>query len=317
MDINALRKSRSTDYSAVTSAMNKIANPQQGRQEDKRFWQLEGDEAGNGSAVIRFLHVSQDIKPDADELPWVSLFSYGFKGPTGKWYIENSRTTLGEKDPVSEANNVLWETGTKENQDIVRNRRRRLSYISNILVINDPKHPENNGKVFLFRYGKKIFDKIMDKANPDPAFNEKPVHVYDIWNGADFKLRMRKVEGFTNWDKSEFVEPSELAGGDEQKILEIINSMYKLSEFVAPDQFKSYDELKRRLDVVLGIVEDSGSAPARPQPSKPAATVEDDDIPFVPDPEPAKSQEAPSPASAELGDDDMAFFQQIAESSNK
>lgn len=319
MDIQSLRKSRNTDYSKVADAMSKIANPQSGNnnQEDSRFWRLEGDEAGNGSAVIRFLHVPQDIKQDADELPWVRIFSHGFKGPTGKWYIENSRTTLGEKDPVTEANNVLWDTGTKENQDLVRERKRRLGYISNILVINDPKHPENNGKVFLFRYGKKIFDKIMDKANPDPAFvDEKPIHVYDIWEGADFKFKMRKVEGYANYDKSEFAEPSELCGGDEQKILEVVNSMHKLAEFVAPNQFKSYDELKRRLDVVLGLIEDTSSRQAKP------AAAADDDIPFTPDPVETKVKEEPAkavtskPASTDDDDDDIAFFRKMAEDSN-
>ena len=198
MDIQALRAMRKNDFGSISTAFEKIANPSTESKgyADDRFWKLEGDKAGNGTATIRFLP-----RVEGDELPWVRIFSHGFQGPTGKWYIENSLTTLGEQDPVSELNSQLWNSGVEANKKIAQNQKRRLSYIANVLVISDPKHPENEGKVVLFKFGKKIFDKIMDKARPTFE-DEKPVNVFDFWEGANFKLRMRKKDGFTNYDES-------------------------------------------------------------------------------------------------------------------
>ena len=240
IDIATLRKSRSTDFSKITSELDKIANPQSGSRSDDRFWKLEGDKAGNGTATIRFL---PRIDGDEYELPWVKVFSHGFQGPTGKWYIENSLTTIGKDDPVGELNTSLWNSGTEANKEIARKQKRQLSYYANILVVSDPKHPENEGQVFIYRFGKKIFDKIMDKAKPTFE-DESPVNVFDLWEGANFKLRMRKVAGYSNYDESVFADPTSITE-DETKLLNIINKRHDLQEFLSPSSFKSYDELKR------------------------------------------------------------------------
>jgi hypothetical protein len=198
MDINTLRKMRGTNFAKISGEFEKIANPQSESKsyQDDRLWKLEADKAGNGTATIRFLP-----NPNGDDLPWVRVFNHGFQGPTGKWYIENSLSTIGEADPVGELNSRLWNSGNESDKDIARKQKRKLTYIANILIISDPKHPENEGQVRLFRFGKKIFDKIMDKARPTFE-DETPVNVFDLWEGADFKLRQRKVEGYANYDQS-------------------------------------------------------------------------------------------------------------------
>jgi hypothetical protein len=244
MDINTLRKMRNSDFGKISSEFEKIANPDTKSYQDNRFWKLEPDKAGNGSATIRFLP-----RAEGDELPWVKFFSHGFQGPTGKWYIENSLTTIGENDPVGELNSRLWNTGNEADKETARKQKRKLSYVANVLVVSDPKHPENEGKVFLFKFGKKIFDKIMDKARPTFE-DETPVNVFDLWEGADFKLRMRKVDGYPNYDQSTFLEPSVITE-DEEKLLSIVNSQHKLSEFLDRKNFKTYEELSRKLASVL------------------------------------------------------------------
>jgi len=244
MDINTLRKMRNSDFGKISSEFEKISNPDTKSYQDNRFWKLEPDKAGNGSATIRFLP-----RTEGDELPWVKLFSHGFQGPTGKWYIENSLTTIGENDPVGELNSRLWNTGNESDKETARKQKRKLSYVANVLVVSDPKHPENEGKVFLFKFGKKIFDKIMDKARPTFE-DETPVNVFDLWEGADFKLRMRKVDGYPNYDQSTFLEPAAIAE-DEEKLLSIVNSQHKLSEFLDRKNFKTYEELSRKLASVL------------------------------------------------------------------
>ena len=246
MDINTLRAMRTNDFSKISSAFESDTNGGKSY-EDNRFWKLERDKAGNANAVIRFLP-----RVEGDELPWVKVFSHGFKGPTGKWYIENSLTTVGKQDPVGELNTTLWNSGSDANKEIARSQKRRLTYISNILVVSDPTHPENNGKVMLFKYGKKIFDMIMNKAQPTFE-DEKPVNVFDLWEGANFKIRMRTVETFPNYDQSVFAEQTPVAPTDEA-ILAVVNQQVKLSEFIDPNnskQFKSYEELKAKLDSVL------------------------------------------------------------------
>ena len=246
MDINTLRKMRNQDFGKISSEFEKIANPQSDSKSyiDDRFWKLDPDKAGNATATIRFLP-----RVEGDELPWIKIFNHGFQGPTGKWYIENSLSTLGENDPVGELNSRLWNSGNESDKDIARKQKRKLSYNANVLIISDPKHPENEGKVKLYRFGKKIFDKIMDKARPTFE-DETPVNVFDLWEGADFKLRQRKVEGYPNYDQSVFNASTPICE-DEQRILEIVNSQYKLSEFHERKNFKTYEELARKLALVL------------------------------------------------------------------
>ena len=302
MDIQALRAMRKNDFGSISNAFEKIANPSTESKgyADDRFWKLEGDKAGNGTATIRFLP-----KTDADELPWVRVFSHGFQGPTGKWYIENSLTTLGEQDPVSELNTTLWNSGVEANKKIAQNQKRRLSYIANILVVSDPKHPENEGKVFLFKFGKKIFDKIMDKARPTFE-DEKPVNVFDFDQGANFKLRMRKKDGFVNYDESAFNDPTPI--GDDDEILRVLNSRYELKEFLDRKNFKSYADLKKKLDEVL-----SGNGFA----GKSAAEMTKDEPASYEAPEPAKAApaftpKASKPAPMDDDDDVMSYFEKIA-----
>ena len=211
---------------------------------DERLWKPELDKSGTGQAVIRFLPAK-----DGEELPWVKVWKHAFQGPTGKWFIENSLTTLNQKDPVSEHNSQLWNSGLESDKEIARKQKRKLEYYSNIYVVNDSKHPENNGKVFLFRYGKKIFDKIMAAMQPEFE-DEKPINPFDFWEGANFKLKIRKVDGYWNYDKSEFDKTSALFSED-AKIEEVWKTAYPLAEFSASTNFKSYEELKTRLDAVL------------------------------------------------------------------
>jgi hypothetical protein len=301
MDIQTLRKMRSSDFGAISNAFEKVANPQTESKSyaDDRFWRLEGDKAGNGTATIRFLP-----RVEGDELPWVKIFSHGFQGPTGKWYIENSLTTLGENDPVGELNTTLWNTGSEANKEIARKQKRKLSFIANILVVSDPKHPENEGKVFLFKFGKKIFDKIMDKARPTFE-DEKPVNVFDFWEGANFKLRMRKKDGYANYDESVFSEPAPI--GDDETIVNVAQGQYKLAEFLDRKNFKSYDELKKKLNDVL-----SGDSFA----GKSAAQMgEEDDAPRSAPAPSFKSKPAPAPKASNNDDDEdvMSYFQKIAQ----
>ena len=215
---------------------------------DERLWKPELDTSGNGYAVIRFLPAIE-----GEDLPWAKLFSHAFQGPTGQWYIENSRTTLGRgdigKDPASEYNSSLWNSGVETDKEIARKQKRKLSYYSNIYVVSDSKNPHNEGKVFLFRYGKKIFDKLMAAMQPEFE-DESPINPFDFWKGANFKLKIRKVDGFWNYDKSEFEAPSPILD-DDSAIERIWKEQYSLADFTAPSNFKSYEELKTRLDAVL------------------------------------------------------------------
>lgn len=258
------------------------------RAEDTRFWKLERDKSGNGSAVIRFLPTPA-VDGD-DGLPWVRIFNHGFKGPTGKWYIENSLTTLNQKDPVSEYNSQLWNSTSDDSSSArkqAREQKRRLTYISNILVVSDPKHPENEGKVFLFKYGKKIFDKITLLMNPEFE-GDKPVNPFDLWKGANLKLRMRTVDGYPNYDQSVFESPAAIDGTDAE-LEKIWKSEYSLKEFLEPKNFKSYDELKKKLSDVLGEISTStvNTTPtptqtkkAAPAPKKAIVADEDETPPF-------------------------------------
>ena len=248
MSLSDLKKSNS-NFDFLQKELEKIANPEKEKtsyQEDTRYWRAAVDKAGNGYAVVRFLPAIE-----GEELPWVRVFSHGFQGPSGRWYIENSLTTLGKSDPVSDANNELWNSGSEANKELARKRKRRLNYISNILVVKDPANPENEGKTFLFKYGKKIFDKINDVMFPAFA-DEQAINPFDFWKGANFKLKIRKVEGFTNYDKSEFEGITELFEGDDDKIEAVWKAEQALQQFVDPSNFKPYEELKKKFDEIIG-----------------------------------------------------------------
>ena len=212
---------------------------------DDRFWRPELDKSSNGYAVIRFLPAFGD-----EDLPFVKLYSHAFQGPGG-WFIENCPTTIGGKCPLCETNNKLWQSGLDSDKDIARTRKRKMQYISNILVVSDPANPQNEGKNFLYKYGKKIFDKINEAMSPEFE-DEEAINPFDFWKGADFKLKVRKVAGYINYDKSEFDSPDALFDGQDSVLEDLWKKQYSLQAFVAADQFKSYDELKARLDAVLG-----------------------------------------------------------------
>jgi hypothetical protein len=211
---------------------------------DERLWKPEMDKTGNGYAVIRFLPA-----PEGEDLPWVKMYSHGFQGPGG-WYIENSLTTIGQKDPVSEYNRGLWNSGNEKDKETVRKQKRKLSYYSNIYVVKDPANPANEGKVFLFKYGAKIFDKVMAAMQPEFE-DEEPINPFDFWQGANFKLKLRKVDGYWNYDKSEFDRQAPLLE-DDDALEGIWKKQYSLQSLVAPSEFKTFEELQKRLDYVLG-----------------------------------------------------------------
>ena len=243
MSLDNIRKNNSLDK--LLGAVTKENQPQEKKSyTDERLWKPELDKSGNGYAVLRFLPAVH-----GEELPWAKVYSHAFQGPTGQWYIENSLTTVGQKDPVSEYNTALWNTGAESDKEIARKQKRKLQYYSNVYVVTDPKHPENEGKVFLFRYGKKIYDKLLAAMQPEFQ-DETPVNPFDPFTGANFKLKIRKVAGFWNYDTSDFESSSKLFE-DEAKIEAVCQKAYPLKEFTAADNFKSYDELKTRLDIVL------------------------------------------------------------------
>lgn len=264
---------------------------------DDRIWKPTRDKAGNGYAVIRFLPAK-----DGEDLPWVRYWDHGFKGPTGQWYIERSLTSVDQPDPVSEMNSILWNSGSDEDKALARERKRRLHYVSNILVVSDPANPENEGKVFLYQFGKKIFDKIMDVMQPQ-FDDETPVNPYDFWEGADFKIKIRKVEGWVNYDKSEFAAPSALFGGDDDRIEEVYNKLYALSEFTDPNSsgYKSYDELKAKLNRVLGV--DAGVVASAPA----SAPVVEETVSA-----PTEEYVAPAVEAEDDDDDTLSYFAKLA-----
>ena len=243
MSFSAMKKSNFQDLLSKAENLNK-SETKSGP--DERLWKPEVDKAGNGYAVIRFLPA-----PDGEDLPWAQVWSHAFQGPGG-WYIENSLTTLGKKDPVSDLNRELWNAGAEGSpqRDQARKQKRKLNYYSNIYVVKDSANPANEGRVFLYRYGKKIFDKIMESMQP--AFeDESPVNPFDFWKGADFKLKITRVAGFWNYDKSEFAEPSTLGGFNDKELEALWNEEHSLAAFTADDQFKSYEDLKFRLESTL------------------------------------------------------------------
>ncbi len=244
MSFASLKKSSYTDLLSKAESLNKT----EVRGADERIWKPEVDKAGNGYAVIRFLPA-----PDGEDLPWAQVWSHAFQGPGG-WYIENSLTTLGKKDPVSDLNRTLWNSGNDADKETARKQKRKLSYYSNIYVVQDPANPENEGRVFLYKFGKKIFDKLTEAMQPAFA-DETPINPFDFWKGADFKVKIRKVEGYWNYDKSEFAEPSTLKGFDDSELELIWKQQYSLTDFTAPDKFKTFEELETRLQTVLSATQ--------------------------------------------------------------
>jgi len=242
-----LKKNRMSNLENLSKQVEKLA--EKPSYEDDRIWKCERDKSGNGYAVIRFLPASND-----EDMPWVQMWSHGFKGPGG-WYIENSLTTLGKEDPVSKANTALWNSGIESDKNIARDRKRKLSYYSNILVLEDSANAENEGKVFLFRYGKKIFEKITSVMNPEFK-DETPLNPFDFWEGANFKIKIRQVDGYANYDKSEFAGQSKLFDGDDAKCEAIWKQQHSLQDLVSPDKFKSYQELEARFNTVIGSSSD-------------------------------------------------------------
>jgi hypothetical protein len=264
-----------------------------GSKDDTRFWQPTVDKSGNGMATIRFLP-APGIDGE-DGLPWVRKFDHGFQG-AGGWFIDNCLTTLGEKCPVCEHNSTLWNSGVEANKEIVRKQKRRLSYVANIYVVSDPAHPENDGTVRLFKFGKKIFDKITEAMNPEFA-DETPLNPFDLWDGANFKLKIRNVEGYRNYDKSEFAGISALFD-DDSKLEKIYSEEHSLKEFIDKKNFKPYEQLKARLDKVLGFEGDI----------VPATRAEDVELPTPV----ARSVKPTAPVAAST-DDDLDYFKSLAE----
>ena len=293
MSLDTLKRSNSLDK--LLNAVRVENAPQEKKSYvDNRLWKPELDQSGNGYAVIRFLP-----SPEGEDLPWAKLWNHAFQGPTGQWYIENSLTTIGQKDPVSEYNSKLWNSGVESDKEIARKQKRKLQYFSNILVVSDPKHPENEGKVCLFRYGKKIFDKLMEAMQP--AFeDESPINPFDFWEGADFKLKIRKVDGFWNYDKSEFSKPSPISD-DESKIESIWKSQYSLAEKLdVNNNFKTYDELSARFHAVISGTTTVGNV-----------SEEMDDEPVATPVVDTKPVESPV-TSQEEEDDTMDYFSKLA-----
>ena len=277
---------------------------------DDKYWKLECDKAQNGYAVIRFLPA-----PDGEDMPFVKLYSHAFQA-RGGWFIENSRTTLGEKDPVSEFNSELWNNGTDAGKEQARKQKRKLTYIANIMVIKDPANPQNEGGVFLYKFGKKIFDKVMSVMQPEFE-DEEAINPFDLWEGANFNLKAKNVAGYRNYDSSSFGKVTPLLGGDDEALEALWKKEESLSALVAPDQFKPYDVLKKRLDTVLGLAQSSRPAPqedteednieeqirsAKPAFKKEAASFAEPELPAV---------EAPAASSDE--DDALSWFQNLAD----
>tara|TARA_R110000782_G_scaffold170252_4_gene262022 strand:+ start:3761 stop:4663 length:903 start_codon:yes stop_codon:yes gene_type:complete len=298
MSLAQMKKSNSLDQ-LLGAAQSENQTQEKKSYKDERLWKPELDKTGNGYAVLRFLPAVE-----GENMPWAKLWNHAFQGPTGQWYIENSLTTLGNNDPVSEMNSAYWNSGVESDKEIARRQKRKLQYYSNIYVVSDSKHPENEGKVFLFRYGKKIFDKLMESMQP--AFeDETPVNPFDFWQGANFKLKIRKVDGYWNYDKSEFEASSALFDNDDD-IEEVWKKQYSLDDFTAPTNFKSYDELKTRLNMVLAGTTTVGNVTALMEDEPISATVTLD----------TKEEPTPTVTSKATTDDDedtIDYFQKLAE----
>ena len=293
MSLSALKKQNSLNK--LLSAAESESKPQDKKSYvDERLWKPQLDKTGNGYAVIRFLPAV-----DGENMPWAKLWNHAFQGPTGQWYIENSLTTIGQKDPVSELNTRYWNSGVESDKEIARRQKRKLQYFSNIYVVSDSKNPDNEGKVFLYRFGKKVFDKIMEAMQP--AFDDEvAINPFDFWKGANFKLKIRKVDGYWNYDKSEFDSTTSVLVDNDDALEEVWKKQYSLKEFSASTNFKSYDELKTRLDTVLA-----------------GTTVVGNVVDTEPETLTIDTKEEPAPKVSVTDDDDeedtMSYFEKLAE----
>jgi hypothetical protein len=299
-----LKKNRKAAFESLSNDLEKLSKGNE-RTKDETFWSPTVDKAGNGYAVIRFLPA-----PSGETSPYVRYWDHGFQGPTGKWYIENSLTSIGQEDPVAQFNGKLWNVSQDDNspeRKQARKQKRRLHFVSNILVVEDAANPDNVGKVFKYKYGKKIFNKLNEKMNPEFQ-DEVAMNPFDLWEGANFKLKIRQVEGYRNYDKSEFSEPSAISD-DDDRLEEIWKQCHSLQAILAPDNYKSYDELKRKLDQVLGL--GAEATPAHRRAEAQARTAEDeDDLPFDVG---TTAPEASAPFdTAEDADDSLSYFQSLA-----
>lgn len=289
-----LKRSSGSSLEKLSKAVESM-NSSNYNSDDDKYWKCELDKSSNGYAVIRFLP-----SPSADEgdgLPWVKYYDHGFQGPGG-WYIEKSLTSINEKDPLSEYNSELWATGIEANKEIARKQKRRLHYVSNIYIIKDPKNPENEGQVKLFRYGKKIFEKITQAMNPQFE-DDTPIDPFDFWKGANFKLKIRKVDGYQNYDLSEF-DSSAALFDDDDKMEAIWKKEYSLKEILDKKNFKTYDELKTRLDRVLGVTSPTVSRSNTFEAVK-AQRIEN------------KEKEIESAFVSDESDDDLDYFSKLLE----
>src|SRR5210317_334739 len=304
MDFDTLKQS-SSNFDKLTKAIeanlgseNKEQN--KNKYQDDRFWKPEMDKTGNGYAVIRFLPA-----PNGEDMPWQRVWSHAFQDKGG-WYIENSLTTLNQKDPVSEENTRLWNTGLDSDKEIARKRKRKLSYYANIFVVSDPKRPENEGKVFLYKFGKKIFDKITEAMQP--AFeDETPINPFDFWKGANFKLKLRKVDGYWNYDKSEFESVSQIKESDDQ-IKAIWEKQHSLKQFVDPSNFKTYDELKEKLNRVITGSQSTVTADQVDLPPTAAPSVKSEDVSAM-----STTMNLPDSELDNDDDDTLSYFSKLAD----
>jgi len=298
MSFAQMKKQRGEKLQSLLNETQKINQPTRGQGDDDRFWRPELDKSGNGSAVIRFLP-----SPEGEDLPWARTWNHGFQGPGG-WYIENSLTTLGQKDPVSEHNSQLWNSGIEANKETARKQKRRLTYIANVYIVKDPTNPQNEGQIRLYKFGKKIWDKINDKMNPEFE-DETPVNPFDFWEGANFKVKIRKVDGFSNYDKSEFTAPAPLLEDDDQ-MEAVWKKQNSLAEFTDPKNFKTYEELKEKMDRVLGLVSST--------PTQTFTNTVDVSTPPFDGGQPMKKQEEAVTATAESeSSDEYSYFAKLAE----
>jgi hypothetical protein len=301
----SMKKNAQSAIDKLSKEMSKVSEKK--NYDDDRFWSLERDKAGNGYAVIRFLP-----PVEGEDIPWVRLFSHGFQGKGG-WLIDNCPTTVGKKCPICEANNELWNSGLESNKGIARDRKRKLSYIANILVVSDPSNRENEGKVFLFKFGKKIFDKLQEAMNPT-APDETKINPFDFWQGANFKLKAHLESGYVSYEKSAFQTPSEVFDGDDKRLEALWKSQHALLPFVAPDQFKSYEELKGRMDQVLkGGNEGSATRAEEAEPEDFRSKMKASTAAAVSEEKPAKKAPAKAAKTEDDDEDAFAYFKKLAD----
>lgn len=308
MDFSSLKSASSKDFTSLVNAAQDAggAPAQKKSYVDERQWKPTVDKSGNGYAVIRFLP-----QPAGEKLPWARYWDHGFQGPGGQWYIEKSLTSIGQPDPVGEANTALWNTGRDEDKALARARKRRLHYVTNIMVVDDPDHPENNGKVFLYQFGKKIYEKIMSAMQPEFK-DETPMNPFDFWSGANFKIKIRNVEGYRNYDRSEFDSPSVLAPDEALEAL-YNTRLYSLTEWEDPTSYKTYEELQTRFQQVTGAGMSEEKREAL------SMTADEAPIPSVSEPvfQTSSVPEATvdtTPASEDDGDA-LSYFEQLARNS--